>query len=355
MKITKILTITLAVLFAFSSCEKSDITVNLKQSGKLKVQIKNKNNEAIKDLKVKLYSSATTSSSSVSSSMLDVKVTDENGNVDFGELLQNTYYVVAQDVKVGTAKYYISKPVQVVTGMSDVVIINPEDFVGKLTLKVNMDNYITGSSSSYLPVKQVNVAMIDYNDYNDTLTYQQVLSKAVITAKTDDMGSVVFDNFPAYYSFYPFVYYSDTAYAWQTNLSTIYVDIAADANRTITVPSQKIMNIKTSANLTIQYYNGTSTKSINAANVIAVDYYTYSSINLANATIAQVRAKRAAEGTTNSSGKVSLRLGRNTNYYFLVYYTETKKAWGSTVYVSGSTAINTTVSVTDYTTLGLTK
>jgi hypothetical protein len=356
MKTTKIVTIALAVLFAFSSCEKSDITVNLKQSGKLKVQIKNKNNEAIKDLKVKLYSSATTSSG-VTSSMLDFKVTDENGNVEFGELLQSTYYVVAKDAKVGNVKYYISKPVQVVTGMSDVTIINPEDFVGKLTVKVNMDNYLTGSSSSNLPVKQVNVALIPSEDYVDTMTYEQALSKSITSAKTDDLGSAVFEKIPSNYYYVPFVYYSDTAYTWASNGSSISIGVAGDDTYSINVSSVKIMNIKTSVNLTLNYYSGTTTKTINAANVIAVDYNTYNNYGLVNASVASVRAKRFAEGTTNSSGKVSFRLGRNMSYYFLVYYSDTKKTWvsNSSFYVSGSTTLNQTVSVNDYASLGLTK
>jgi hypothetical protein len=344
MKNGKILAIALALLLVFNSCEKTDMTVTLKQSGTLKVQLKNSSDEPIKDQKVKLYTSSS------SSSAFDIKTTDDDGTVNFGELIQNTYLVVANDVKVGNVKYNISKPVQVISDVSDVIVLNPEDFTGKITLTVKMENN--------LPVQRVNVALIEFEDYNDTLTYDQILSKAAVTAKTDNAGVAIFEKVPSNYEFMPFVYYADTAYDWATNSSTIYVDRDGDVKRTIYVQSSKILNLRGTLNLTVQYYgyknSNYGTWPVPNAHVIAVssdDYYSY---NLGSSTISAARSKKADEGMTDHIGNVSLRLPQGDNYYLLVYYSEINKYWYSSIYISSLGITTYSIDVDEYA-LGLTK
>lgn len=167
-----------AVIF-FCSCQKDEITVKLKMSGTLSVKVVDNNKQALANQKVKLYYGST------SSSPLDKIVTNSNGEVNFGELNDGTYYVVVDTPKVNGIKYLPVKPVQVISGSNKSVTINVQEYSG--TVKITVINY-----STYNPLANYNVILIPYEKFSSSDNNTVCISKAEFTAITNTAGQVTF-------------------------------------------------------------------------------------------------------------------------------------------------------------------
>jgi hypothetical protein len=357
MKHLQTLTLFILSVILFTTCQKSnDLTVTLKQSGILKIQLTDKNNNPLVGNKVKLYTNFAYSLSGNQQSydlLYDTKTTDANGSVDFGELNQGIYVVVSEKVKVGNISYNVMKPVQLVTGNSNSLAINPEDYVGKITLKVYMsDNY---SSGSYSPVSNANVVLVNYDDFVDSMTHQEILAKAAVTGQTDTHGKVVFEKAPANFDYKAYVYYTDTTAAWANNNSDyIYVSKDGETEVSILVSSKDLLHLKSTLNLTVQFYgydknNNYGYHAVPDANVILVDYTSYYDYNLSYASISTINSHKITSGKTDSSGNVVLKnIPQGTDCMAFVYYSDTYRTWGSSSFYVNYLIENRSVEVDEY-------
>jgi hypothetical protein len=174
-------------------CKKEkDLNINmtLNQSGNLIVKVADSTGAAIANTNVKLMQS-----SGISSSPLEEKSTDGNGNVSFENLLEGDYYVYLKKVVVSGKTYTIDQDVQVISGKTKSVNINPQTYVGSIQYTFN-DN----TTYPVKPIKGYTVVLFRYDDYNNlgsSPTFTSIKDLAFATGTTDSTGKVLFLGVPA--------------------------------------------------------------------------------------------------------------------------------------------------------------
>jgi len=329
-----------AIIAIFSSCQKDEITVNLKTSGNISVQLIDSAKTTYPKVKVHLYSSYySTNGSLYYNGEIDVFTTDDKGNVDFGTVAAGTYFVVADTIKNGNKKYIASKMVQVVSGDSKNVMLNPFEHIGNIKLNLNL---YTGSSVDTFKRSKMKVALIYANDYYPKMTRSKILSKALEVKSFNDDGSVAFNNVPANITYMTYVYYNNADTTAGSFCSTNYFSVTKDNtySSSLSVNLQDIYIIRGNISLLIEYYGNNGTTGVPKANVILVPYSDYYNNNLSNATINTIKTYAAATGVTDKNGNITFsKIPANKDYFVLVYYDESKKHWA-----------NSSVSTSNYTT-----
>lgn len=337
MRILKLLPIMAICLGMLASCEKiEDVTVTLKQSGNLSIQLVDTTNQPIAGYKVKLYTNMVyylDNSQRISTTPYDTKVTNSSGLADFGELNTGTYMIAIEKVKVGGQVYNVTRSVQVISGSDASIVVKPQEFVGKLTLNVLMQS--SQISSVREKVKNANVILIKYQDYSDSLSFDDIQKLKVVKGVTDSNGKVVFDKLPAYFEYRPYVYLNDASGSWPIETySSLYVSKDDERETSVVVDKISLMNLKPTLDLTINYYGYDSNMDygyhpVKNTNVIFVKDNDYYSFNLSWASLSTVRSYKVAEGITNSGGNIKITFPKLGTYKALVYYSDTKKTWSS--------------------------
>jgi hypothetical protein len=209
---TKILSLFALALIASSCNKNNDLTVTLKQSGPLSVNVTNDAGTPLSDVKVKLYVSDS------EDPYLDAINTDKNGNVNFGEVNSGSYSVVLDTPKVNGIKYMPVKEIQVVSGSKKEVKINVQEYIGTVNFTFYQDNYPTNPAFSGL-----NVILVAYNYGSSTLAYK--IQKAEYSGKTNASGKISF-KIPSSRTF-QLVVYNDS----KTNSNSItYFSVYKDDN-----------------------------------------------------------------------------------------------------------------------------
>jgi hypothetical protein len=338
------------VIAIFSACQKQNdnITVTLKTAGSLNVQIIDSTGKAYPKVKVHLFLSYS------SSSELDNKTTDNNGNVNFGTLESGSYYLATDTIKKGNKKYLISKAIQIISGDSKSVVLNPMEYVGTIKLQV----YINTSGIDSIKRTTLRVALVSYNDRITSDNRQKVLSKAADVKSCDASGKVEFDNIPANIEYYAYVYInnSDSVGGWSSSEYMVSKDDTYSGNAT--VYATDLIVIRTIVNLTIEYYSYTTFnyKPVQAVNVILVYYDDYYNNSLQYASQNTIKSYKVVSGITNSSGVIAFTgVPANKEYFIYIYFNGSYYMWYSSYFepYSGS-SYNQTIEVIG-SNLGLTK
>jgi hypothetical protein len=279
---------------------------------------------------------------STSSTVFDIKKTDGNGEINFGLLNTGTYSISAEDVTVGNVKYNVVKTVQVISGENTIINLDPTEFVGKITL--NVYKRATNYAYSTTLVANVNVALLNYKDYSDTLSHSQILSKAVVTGQTNLNGNVVFDKIPANTSYVAYVYYDENKNAWSNNNYSSYIYVLQDEEKTFSIYADEVelLDLKFGISMEAYYYgyqnNSYGRYPVANTNVILVSSSDYSAYSLYSQSIDVVKSHKFLEGTTDLNGKIVFSdIPLNTEYNVFFYEADNKKAWyHSYIYSSSS-------------------
>jgi hypothetical protein len=336
-------------MFAFfTACQKDNITVTLRTAGSLNVQIVDSTGKAFSKVKIHLYLNSS------SSSELDNKKTDNNGNVNFGTLESGSYFLVTDTIKKGNKKYLISKPIQVISGESKSVVLNPMEYIGTIKLQVGIN---TGGIDT-IKRTTLRVALVSYIDRISSDNRQKVLSKAVDIKSCDASGKVEFDNIPANieYSAYVYIDNNDSVGGW----SSSYYEVSKDGtySGSATVYATDLIVIRTTVKLTIEYYSYSFSayKPVQSVNVILVDYNDYYNYSLQYASQSIIKSYEVVSGITNSIGVVTFTgVPANKEYFAYVYFDVTNDTWGSSyIYPTSGILFSQIIDVTG-SNLGLTK
>ncbi len=341
----------IAVIILFSACQKDNITVTLRTAGSLNAQIIDSTGKAFPKVKIHL---CTSYYSSTSYNELDSKITDNNGNVGFGTIESGTYYLITDTIKNGYKKYLIIKEIQVISGDSKSVILNPMEYVGNINLQVS----ISTSGVDTIKRTTLKVVLVNYNDYVRKDNRKKVISKAVAIESCDVSGNVEFTNVPANMEYIAYVYINntDSVGAWSSN--NYIVSKGGTYSGYASVNLSDLIIIRTSVNLTIEYYSYLTYtyNPVQTANVILVNYYDYSNYSLGYASQNTIKTYSVVSGITNGSGVVTFTgVPANNEYYVYVYYNSTYCNWStSDVYPNPSSANNQTIYVAG-SNLGLSK
>jgi hypothetical protein len=197
--IIKTLFVAIIAAFLLSSCEKdktefpseytvTQINVN---SGNLTVTIADTNGNPLANITVILQSGITE---------LNRLQTNSSGKVDFGKLINGTYTIVVNEVKVGEHVYKINKTVQVLTGQTTKTEIKPESFAGDVEVYVYNSIYDSALAN-------YNVHLIPFNDdYEDTEGHSDYITLSYASGVTGSDGTVSFKNIPSGYYYNVYVY-----------------------------------------------------------------------------------------------------------------------------------------------------
>lgn len=318
----------IAMIAIFSACKKDNITVTLKTAGELNVQLADSTGTKFENVKVHLYTSIYSSSSSGSlsySGELDTKRTDANGNVNFGTLAEGMYYVVTDTIKKGNKKYLISKTLQIVSGDSKNLVLNPFEYVGNI--KLGLQIYTNGSADT-LDRTKIKVALVNALDYSSKLNRSQVINKALVVKSFDATGKVEFNNVPANIRYYPYVYVdnADTVGAWSSN-NSIMTSKDNTYSGMVYVYLTDLIIPKANLSLTLQYYNS-GYNPVASANVALIKYSDYINYSLNYANVNTILSHAVKTGTTNASGTVIFTdIPASVDFYAYVYYSASLYTW----------------------------
>jgi hypothetical protein len=343
----------IAMIVGLSACQKDNITVSLNTAGALSVQLADSTGKTYPNVKIHLFNySPVVAKSAIYHEELDVKVTDMNGTVSFGPLEPGIYNVVTDTIKKGNLNYLISKTIQVPTGESKNVVLNPFDYVGtvKLTLFI-----ATNGHADTLVRTQMRIALVNGSDFSGLLNRGQVLSRAVSVKSFDADGNVEFDNLPAGIGYYAYIYINDndTTGAWATN-GSIWVTKDEPYSGEVDVNLGNLVIVQSNLTLTLQYYssNSSSYKPVPFANVALVRYEDFYNI-LQYSSQSTVLQFAISHGRTNSSGTfIFTDIPANLTYIVYVYYSNSFKTWGPNNFLQNP-GPNTVVQNVDGTYLGL--
>ncbi len=173
----------MTILLLFSCSKDNDITVTLKTDGSLSVKLIGNNESPISGTKVSLYVG------SASGSCLDSYITNGSGVVDFGAVLSGTYYVVADTPKIDGIKYKPGKLIQVPSGIDKNLVINVQDYIGTLSVKINKAAYLGGGAFTNL-----DIILVPSELYNASYSVTTLITKAEFASKTDAQGVATFTN-----------------------------------------------------------------------------------------------------------------------------------------------------------------
>lgn len=177
------LTFLILFLAVFTSCKKTtNVDIELSTSGKLTYKLTDDAGKGLPNVKVSLFDRHNYSNTTF---LLDARLTDPNGQVDFGDLNPNNYLIVADSAKVNNVSYSIQEYVQVITGSVKHKETKVTDHSGTFTLTVK-------SYNNNQPLKNIGVMMIPLNKFNYSSTTVSNLKVADFSGVTNDSGLITF-------------------------------------------------------------------------------------------------------------------------------------------------------------------
>lgn len=168
----------------FVSCKKTtNVDVSLSNSGTLSYKITDDVGKGIPNVKLSLYDRFDGYSNY--SVVIDQRLTDENGIVDFGELNPKTYSVGIDSMKVKNVTYQFQEFIQVVTGKTKSRDLKVKDLTA--TLKVSIK-----SSNTNKPLKNIGILIIPQTKYNYDGNTEKYLNIADFKGVTNEVGQATF-------------------------------------------------------------------------------------------------------------------------------------------------------------------
>lgn len=216
------LTFLILLLAVFVSCKKTtNVDVSLSNSGKLSYKLTDEAGKGLPNVKVSLFDRLE-SYYADNNILIDERITDASGLVDFGDLNPKSYLIVADSAKVNNVNYIVKEYTQVVTGVAKHKDIKVTDFSG--TLKVKVTSYNTGQA-----LKNMGVLIIPYIhfDYNNNVT--KYINLAEFKGITDSEGLISF-KIPSEKDYWICIYNTST------NVNNGYASFRVQKGASITYP-----------------------------------------------------------------------------------------------------------------------
>jgi len=177
-------TLSILLLAALTSCKKTtNVDLSLSTSGKLTYRLLDDAGKGLPNVKVSLYDNGDLNLNI--RVLLDEQRTDQNGQVDFGDLNPQNYFVVPDSPVVNNIQYNVQEYVQVLTGKTKNKEIKVSDFSG--TMKFKVYNYATNRAQP-----NAGVVLIPGQKYSYFLTPADFSSVAEFKGLTDANGDISF-------------------------------------------------------------------------------------------------------------------------------------------------------------------
>lgn len=192
-------------LLASSCKDDDDLNVTLKSQGNLSFKFVDSNANPVANVAVTLY---------LENNTYDTQKTNEEGVANFGELLSGFYSITTKAISIGNSKYSVRKTIQVTPGMSSALVINPQEYVGEITLIATLN--IDGSR---VVASNVGVALIPQSDVPNVFSDAEILALAYVKGTTNESGKVTLKNVPANIPYAVFIYANKLRAFEQGNLS----------------------------------------------------------------------------------------------------------------------------------------
>jgi len=215
------LTFLMLLLAVLVSCKKTtNVDVSLSNSGKLSYRLTDEAGKGIPNVKLSLFDRLENYYSD-NNILIDERLTDANGLVDFGDLNPKSYLIFADSAKVNNVNYIVKEYIQVVTGITKHKDIKVTDFSGTLKVKVNIYN---GSV-----LKNAGVLILPYNNFDYDNNVTKYINLADFKGITDSEGVISF-KVPSDKDYWICVYNTST------NVSKGYANVRVQKGASVTYP-----------------------------------------------------------------------------------------------------------------------
>lgn len=215
---TKNIILLITILISLLSCsDETEYTVILKESGSLEVQLM-QNEIPIANETIYLIPQTydyNDYKSPIDQYAVDYIETDENGNVDFGEVNAGNYFIATNGIEINNKTYFPVRILQIISGNSKSVTIDAIDYVGSIHLTITEYDYEYG----YTPLSGVKVAIITEDDYYNANNFDEWMENIIEEKTTDSNGEVSY-TLPSGQRYYAIMYITDS-----------YGDIIFDTNQ----------------------------------------------------------------------------------------------------------------------------
>lgn len=219
------LTFLIMLLAVFASCKKTtNVEVKLSTSGKLTYKLTDDAGKGLPNVKVSLLDRQDNYSNTTI--LLDARLTDPNGQVDFGDLNPKNYLLVTDSPKVNNVTYFIQEYVQVITGAVKYKETKVTDHSGIFTMTVR-------SYNNNQPLKNIGVIMIPSSKFNYSSSTTVNLKVADYSGVTNDVGLITF-KIPSNKSYAVYLYNTVTNASYNYN-NSVSVQKDAMLNYSMTV------------------------------------------------------------------------------------------------------------------------
>jgi hypothetical protein len=219
------LTLLLLLFAVVTSCKKTtNIDVELSTSGRLTYKLTDDKGKGLPNVKVSLFDHQRNYSNATM--LLDTRLTDSEGLIDFGDLNPNNYMLVVDSAKVNNVAYNVQEYVQVITGAVKQKETNVTDFSG--TYKMTVRSYNTNQ-----PLKNIGVILIPSNKFDYFSSTSSLLKVSDFSGVTNELGSISF-RIPSNKQYSVYLYNMVTNASYNQNGAT-YVDKDGSVDYTITI------------------------------------------------------------------------------------------------------------------------
>jgi 5-hydroxyisourate hydrolase-like protein (transthyretin family) len=218
------LTLLLLLFAVFTSCKKTtNIDVELSTSGRLTYKLIDNNGKGLPDVKVSLFEHQNNYSNGTM--LLDTRVTDSDGQVDFGDLNPNSYLLIADSANVNNVAYRVQEYVQVITGAVKKKETKVTDHSG--IFRVIVKSYTNQA------LKNIGVMMIPYNRFDDSTPISSQLKVSDFSGVTNEHGSISF-RIPSNRAYVVYLYNVVTNASYNYN-ANVYVEKDATIDYGMTI------------------------------------------------------------------------------------------------------------------------
>ena len=184
----RIITLMAACLIIITGCNKTkemNLTITEVKNGSLKVKVVDNSNVAIPNIVVKLTNGFST---------ISEQTTNASGDVSFDKVLEGSYYIQISKVTIGTKTYAVDQIVQVISGNTVNLTINPQSYVATLSV-IYTSNYL--GNDTIVPNTMVAIFRADDYDVLPNPSFADVMAIAFDSVKTNTDGKVTFTDVPA--------------------------------------------------------------------------------------------------------------------------------------------------------------
>jgi hypothetical protein len=128
-------TLAILLLASLSACKKTtNVDVSLSTSGKLTYKIMDDSGKGMPNIRISLFDNVDKNQNT--RDLLDSQISNQDGQVDFGDLNPSNYLVVPDSPVVNNVKYNVQDYVQVITGTTKNRAVKVSDFSGTYNFKI---------------------------------------------------------------------------------------------------------------------------------------------------------------------------------------------------------------------------